>query len=1131
MTEKEGSPLSLAIPGFALLIALVGTAVWRTRALVSERPEMAANVTDHTPHIQKLPARLWQDPLGAIKPQEEKKQSTTAIDLRTCWNDARKKSNGDPTKVLLLFAILPSASYAEDTEVRLRSRYAVVSALSVAGFRPTDEEHLGAVRLAQPSAENPSLSWILPFEWFNKRVFDHQPISQVQSHTDSVLLVWVPDNLFATENSAVPHLSHLVRSFKQAAPSLLNSHIDTSILGPRGSSMLRGMLAQFRDPYDRSRSEEIPISGDSLRDVRMYSWSATAMDDLLAPGIAYDSNGKLKPASNQSKPRDGIAEELKRNYGLNFKNTIATDDQFSEELIDELRLRQVDLTDSTQHVALISEWDTFYGRNIPVAFDITLRNHIEGKKRPIPEIVAEFRIQKRPEGTWTGLSLNKNLHSFSYLRGLDGKLPGDKREVKELETTRVRSEVKDIVRLNERAMNRAEGQNQLDYVPRLGDQLERLQKHLQKNGSTLKAIGVVGSDFYDKLLIMQGLRDRFPSAVFFTTDLDARYLQPEFLKWTRNLVVVSGFDLTLHPQWQRDISPFRSGYQTSLYFSALCALNVFPELPPEAPPPRRFEIGRFHAVDLSVSGPGQIHPESWRLVPGFQSWLIVIAIVWLTCVIILFAFPWLRWRYLPAKRIQRIKDSLQVSPEDIIPIHDRDGNSAILSQEQRCKEAEDINTQLIKLGKRLERLPKGARARPIARKAEQNADRFSGWMIGFWASKQRKELSALTAARDQHDEQHSSLIRSAEARTVFRMRELRMHVLELLGVVIGISVFVYCAVQSHANPEGEPIALWEGISIWPSECFRLAALALSLFFIGRTLHSLEKNRLDICSEFGFEDTSFARTNETKPEVAAASANGKDLWNQYQNEGRLRWRLIYPAILTVLYFLCGSSLVLLFDQSPFVPARGALAWWTDKVVLFSSVFASIFLTFLVVHATRLCRTLVHGIEAPTYWPIDCLRRFAVKNMGAAHEDLGPWIDMQLVTRVTTVVSQLVYFPFIVLGVMVIARSRYFDAWDWPLALILIMSINALWAFSSVFLLRNTARRAKDTSVATLRKLRIQAKMSHQKERLTLIDEMLADIEKMQEGALSPAMSNPALKALLFPLTGGGLALLLEFLTAR
>jgi len=85
---------------------------------------------------------------------------------------------------------------------------------------------------------------------------------------------------------------------------------------------------------------------------------------------------------------------------------------------------------------------------------------------------------------------------------------------------------------------------------------------------------VLGSDVYDKLLILQALKKSFPYVVFFTTDLDARLFHPGELAWTRNLVVASHFDLTLNEKLQGTIPPFRDTYQTATFFTLLRVLDV-----------------------------------------------------------------------------------------------------------------------------------------------------------------------------------------------------------------------------------------------------------------------------------------------------------------------------------------------------------------------------------------------------------------------------------------------------------------------------------------------------------------------------------------------------------------------------
>ena len=185
-----------------------------------------------------------------------------------------------------------------------------------------------------------------------------------------------------------------------------------------------------------------------------------------------------------------------------------------------------------------------------------------------------------------------------------------------------------------------------------------LKQEEARNGEEFKAIGILGSDIYDKLLLLQALRQQFPAAVFFTTDLNARLAWPGQWQWTRNVIIASHYGLELHPQLQSPIPAFRDGYQTSLFYTALWALDHFvpagteksgcPDcfrpravaipsstyFSPDAGP-RLFEVGRSGAFDISVdkhpppSNAVSVHAprpdmerwERWSSLAGDPKWI------------------------------------------------------------------------------------------------------------------------------------------------------------------------------------------------------------------------------------------------------------------------------------------------------------------------------------------------------------------------------------------------------------------------------------------------------------------------------------------------------------------------------
>ena len=72
--------------------------------------------------------------------------------------------------------------------------------------------------------------------------------------------------------------------------------------------------------------------------------------------------------TERQKEKSTSVEAYLRANGITFHRTTCTDDQLVAGLIDELERRGVDLRDEQQHVVLIGEWDTFYGRALPLTF-------------------------------------------------------------------------------------------------------------------------------------------------------------------------------------------------------------------------------------------------------------------------------------------------------------------------------------------------------------------------------------------------------------------------------------------------------------------------------------------------------------------------------------------------------------------------------------------------------------------------------------------------------------------------------------------------------------------------------------------------------------------------------------------
>lgn len=632
--KPDGGGSFLRNPNALLALITIAGGLWLvSQQLTSDRPVTPAGGAKEFMGAQKLEARLWEDTFKIVTLGDRSfffgAVSPVSVDLETLTGQIahQKDSSRTPAKGVLLLPVLVSGGqYSEDQESRIRSRFAVVSALGQSGYVPADSEHIGVLRvpwLTQEELEKANDSqcpvvaqlWShdLPvrllgverseesthvemrYEWYRRRDFAQG--SSVNDAWSWVLVLWLDESHF--EDDPLLRLALLLERLTdpkwfRVGPAPRN----VALVGPRQSATLRAML-DWRPKVPLLSHIANPDVGQLvskvLQRVDVFCATPSVIDEVLVGD----------PVDNDKPPRAAVRARLTE-AGKGFKsfhNLAATDAQLAREVFRELKLRNADPAKTLpgrkeNHVVLISEWDSFYGRMLSLTYGAELAV----LKKTAPNRAAFIHNYVN---SWA--SLPENLHSFVYLRGLDGQtLIGDassKKDDGEKRQSRGGASAPDSIEaLRHWApdVNKAEGRAQFDYLGRLGDQIEQRQEKIERANGRIKAIGIVGSDVYDTLLILQALRQRFPAALFFTTDLDVRFLHPLEREWAHNLIMVSSYGLTLHPDLQGPVAPFRDSTQTAQFAATLAALGNRELADIVSIPPRRFEVGNRTAVDLSV---------------------------------------------------------------------------------------------------------------------------------------------------------------------------------------------------------------------------------------------------------------------------------------------------------------------------------------------------------------------------------------------------------------------------------------------------------------------------------------------------------------------------------------------------
>ena len=1053
------------------------------------RPAASSEARYGLSDAQDVDARLWQDPFDAIWKDVDRRAKDKLPP--PCKGDAVECSGLANEKSVILGVLLPGSPYPEQEELRRQIRYAVLSSLNAGtsndNYDPRDEQHIGYAPYpvsvppaCETAPEIPATATNFAFEEFTPRK---------ATAAGDLLVLWINEDEFAggAGNCLIGALSELKRTLlRKTKPGS-----QAVFLGPAASTTLRKMVAEAR---------MADCNAAKPGDLTLYNFLATAEEKTLLDGTACHY--------------PDLATYFKR-AGLTYYRTVAQDSKLAEALVGELKKRRVSPCETENRVLLVSEWDTFYGRTFP-------------------------QTLKEAFGCDAGVSATR-FPAVSYMRGLDGQLaeqaagsggsaPQQKQDGAAGQQQSGTEQVLNLLTPSP-SIERPYGNGQFDYLRRLGIDLEAANEKIS-------AIGVVGTDIYDKLIVLQQLRPQFPNAVFFTTDLDARLLHPAEAEWTRGLIVASAYGLEARPELQGGIPPFRSSYQTSAFLTARLALEDLASPGPQVPlrwldRPALFQIPyhRLVAYPLQVSTDpapcpslracNTVSPLVPALFPRAPAGYATIAAgsALLSTVLfgIGFAFSGTVRGLVTGAPVNQTHSPwpmlslafvLVVIPGVFLVLN---AGHYLLHQPLALLGATSLAAAGIAF-----RIVERERAKPSAGKSQ------AGLVV----------------------------------------------ILFLLGGFLYFAAWPSIGATFTWWGEGEPILLLSGISLWPSLAIRCVAVALSVWLTSVSIRTLDRNLQSLQHRFGFEDADGQRTvrldgifdacgeirsglRSMKERLKADAGNRRqniirhvldsfsyrleaspkdmgEFWRSYRRKGVAPAR--FCRITMALALVLSLELLLLAAFGYSQPTnRGAWLHAFDWFVLFLESITIWFLILYVVDATLFCVRFVTQLDDfHPQWETAKLRDF--KDMPPVPaEFLSEWIDLQFVGERTSCINKLVYFPFLVLGFLIFARSRMLDDFplNWPV--LIMIGLGFLAVFGCAVALPIVAERFRQTRLRRLSNRLIAIKGQQAREvSPEQIEMVIKKIEDFHAGAFRPITQQPVATALLLPLSGiGGTALLQYF----
>jgi len=330
--------------------------------------------------------------------------------------------------------------------------------------------------------------------------------------------------------------------------------------------------------------------------------------------------------------------------------------------------------------------------------------------------------------------------------------------------------------------------------------------------------------------------------------------------------------------------------------------------------------------------------------------------------------------------------------------------------------------------------------------------------------------------------------------------------------------------------KGEPFALIEGISLWPTEFLRFFSGVLSVYFLYTGCRKLQERNVELSASFLPKTVSSPGKSLSEGHAPHSADDAASLWMTYCQRSDPKRRLLRLIQLSIPYFAV-CSLIIFFFGPPFVPYRGNMSLLVDRIALFFAVIPLILLIFGVVDATEGSVWLIRRLsEKKPVWPQGPARCFA-KALNIDPCYVNDCIGIHVIAKHSEVVARFIYYPFLVMIVMLVSRTSYFDYWDLPLGLLIVILLGVGWAVYCAVKLRRSAEKARRVAVERLWKQQVHAvgqgdKTKHVTEQITLV---LDSIRSIRQGAFVPFLQQPFVQAVGLFLGSGGSLLLLEYLS--
>lgn len=1075
MQGLKGSFSNIPYAFILLLFSSVGIMQLYQGPLEDPTPssEVNAGISPIDGH-QKIPARIWEDPFESAHNLLKSKARLT-LDTSTdnmikgifakliSAEDLKEKISCDDDcfkelKNKIHFYAIPMAvdGWSSSQEARIKRRYAAHMALYRQGYIPAQSSSIHSLCLdhkphklaTQEVAHATDDCW--PHEYLHYEILTHATLANKNNDTqteatkipETVVLFWIRNSQVSEDPGeflkqfSLQTLNAVKRNFA-TQPTTQNAMtlFDFVAFWPPTSGGLEQVKKMSTTRTNDTNCPELTF--------RLVNYSATAPNNITNNTSLYPAS-KTEPSNEKESLNDSTNKSCDNQFNLRltFDTTIANDSLVINELLDEL-MDMRGFSSQKSVFVLVTEWENIYSRKMANEFKSACK-------------------LRQPEGLE---DIECKIYRFPYISGISGD------SSYALNSTIVKTKASDKS-AKQQEIRLPIGSSQYDYIRRL---THNFNERLVDKRNTVFAL--FGSNFDDKLLVLQAIRETNKESTIITTDMNVLYASLIRKFPIRNLLIGSSFSLRSEDE-DKDSN-------------GISADDVSNQEKPNINQPTANNFSTIHFRDNYQTSLFRAITRSLEQQQG-----------------LLFKDD----------EISKNIKLYEVGKSNFIPLSNEvltgssneslDESSGKSSKQSNWSNDENILLQNI--------------------------------IISFFALAALTSFVWLKASIHQHAEFNRPGALSAFERTVLKSIGPGVPFWKRIGALLVVymiffnMLFILFAISGRFTVESPE--LFSGISIWISEVGRALAIIVILFSVTVSWTKLKHWR-DRVSKRYINQTKIVIRSDWNPLVfmnnELLTKEEDHIFNRIKFEkswyffrNQLSARNISIKSFYILAIFVGLGSWVYYSQYggltniPAHPiARGNVAALYDRFFAgVSNIFLILQISYVIV-ITYICGRLVsHLSRGIIEWPqvyIDKLKTEYSKNEDVIKSLFSEYQGIKLIGNLTNTIGPQVVIPFVALFLIIVTRNTYFDNWNYPVSFLFFFSISGLCLLACAIWLRMLAKKAKKNA---LDRLIIQkTRYLNDSEKLNQVDYVIELIHDYRKGAFSGWQDNPVVAAIILPIS--------------